>query len=544
MRLQLLCGSLVFAVACSDQTPAGSDGCGSNAACAAGEACVTGACMRLCQNDVDCPSGFACDGDVCRVSSGGMAPEITGIDAEGTPELDPGKVAHRVVRHVVIYGRNLAGATVRIDGTNFNRDLEVCSGDDEQLRVALPDGLVSGASYSLSVATQAGTCSSTLPVLQGEQGIQGIPGNDGAEGSPGADGPRGPEGDANGGMALWLDLDESGGATAFVDGSPFKNNAGRSAGGVAPDSLGHTGRSVSFSGGALTVPQGNDVPNTPVVTVEAWIAPQLPMDQNRSIIRKEGAYRLQQENQGLAFYVIAAAGPCTVSAASSALLAPGVWAHVSGAYDGQSAVVKVNGIVRARTTCANGPIAATAGSPIDIGGTVAGVVITEPYLGLIDEIRVWHHANIAPPAAAQVVNVTTFVSSTRVVMPDAATITMESFTVDKKSPTSNLLIEGTISGWADASGSMTQGWRLGSGTEVTAQSLFYDEGDHSKLFPSSAWITGHTTTGPQTLVFRYFTANGGGGNKPFVTYNPNGTDDARLAQTRSVYRVWEIEPAL
>ena len=144
--------------------------------------------------------------------------------------------------------------------------------------------------------------------------------------------------------------------------------------------------------------------------------------------------------------------------------------------------------------------------------------------------------------SGKVINVTFQVNSTRRVLSGAASITMESFTVNKKSPTSALLIQGSISGKNDHSGSMNQGWKYGAGTEVIAQGIMYTPDDHGKVFPTSAVITGHTTTGSQTMVFRYFTQNGGGGNMPFTVYNPNSTDDARLGQTKSVYTVWEIEP--
>ncbi|MBI5493785.1 MAG: hypothetical protein HY904_02095 [Deltaproteobacteria bacterium] len=144
----------------------------------------------------------------------------------------------------------------------------------------------------------------------------------------------------------------------------------------------------------------------------------------------------------------------------------------------------------------------------------------------------------------QILNLTLHANSTRRALPGSASHQMESFTVDKKSPTSLLLIEGTISGFGDASGSMTQAWKLGSGTEVVAQSVNYSASSsiHSRIYPTTVVLSGHTTTGPQTLVFRYYAANGGTGERPFNVYNPSATDDTRLAQTQSVYRVWEIEP--
>lgn len=141
-----------------------------------------------------------------------------------------------------------------------------------------------------------------------------------------------------------------------------------------------------------------------------------------------------------------------------------------------------------------------------------------------------------------IIGVTVFESATRKSLGGAASIVMESFTVNKKSPTSILLIEGSISGHTNASGSMQQGWKLGSGTEVLGQGLQYTADPHAKTFPTRAVITGHTTTGPQTMVFRYFCPNNDTGNRPFAIYNPNSSDDGRLGQTRSIYTVWEIEP--
>ncbi|MCA2982050.1 MAG: hypothetical protein INH41_22005 [Myxococcaceae bacterium] len=118
---------------------------------------------------------------------------------------------------------------------------------------------------------------------------------------------------------------------------------------------------------------------------------------------------------------------------------------------------------------------------------------------------------------------------------------METFTVDKRSPTSFLLIDGTISGWGAYSGDMQQGWRFGSAPEVLAQSVMYDASNLSKIYPTKA-VLFSSVTGPQPLVFRYFTANGQNGDRPFITYNPNSSDNARLGQTQSVYVVYEIEP--
>jgi hypothetical protein len=149
---------------------------------------------------------------------------------------------------------------------------------------------------------------------------------------------------------------------------------------------------------------------------------------------------------------------------------------------------------------------------------------------------------VGPPGPTKFVNLTIIDSSTRAVISPATSITLESFLYDKKSPTSYLLIEGTISARNTAAGAMQQGWRLGSGTEALAQSLTYTAQVHTVVIPTKAVISGQTTTGPQIMTFRYFTADNTTGNEPFGVYNPNSTDDTRLGQTHSVYTIWEMEP--
>jgi hypothetical protein len=98
----------------------------------------------------------------------------------------------------------------------------------------------------------------------------------------------------------------------------------------------------------------------------------------------------------------------------------------------------------------------------------------------------------------QIMNVTVHENSTRTLSGTSSSLIPETFQVDKKSADTCLLIQGTISGY--------------------------------------------TTTGLQIPTFRYFTQNSETCNAPFDVYNPNSTDDPRLAQTKSTYTVWEILP--
>ena len=140
----------------------------------------------------------------------------------------------------------------------------------------------------------------------------------------------------------------------------------------------------------------------------------------------------------------------------------------------------------------------------------------------------------------RVLDVTTYTSGTRQSLPVAVSVTMASFTVNKLSSTSTLVIHGTMSGRGEHAGDLQQGWKLGSGTEFNGQTCSYQNNTLGRVLSTSAVISGHTTTGSQTMVFRYYSVNGSA-NKPFQVYNPNASDDARLAQSSSMFTVTEVE---
>lgn len=153
----------------------------------------------------------------------------------------------------------------------------------------------------------------------------------------------------------------------------------------------------------------------------------------------------------------------------------------------------------------------------------------------------WVNRTAADAGLGKIINVTIHTNSTRMALPFSASTDLESFTVDKKRTDSVLLIQGTISAYDVTGRTMQQGWKLGGGTEVLAQSMTWYNGNSTAVVPTTVVIAGHTTTGPQTLVFRYF-ANDSITTPPFYVYNPNATDYPSLGQTCSVYTVWEISP--
>ncbi len=182
---ELAClGMSVLLASCSSSTTSSQD-CGGTA-CSPGEVCVADVCLKVCAGDPDCPQGRICENGVCVQGSRTGVPEIHSVGGSSDPRL-------------TIFGANFAGSAVTLalaDGSQSWR-LKVCSMLDDQIVVELPGNLVVGPTttdYTLSVVNQAGTCTSSLPVLQGVQGDQGIQGEQGLQGVQGAQGEQGPPG--------------------------------------------------------------------------------------------------------------------------------------------------------------------------------------------------------------------------------------------------------------------------------------------------------------------------------------------------------------
>ncbi len=142
-----------------------------------------------------------------------------------------------------------------------------------------------------------------------------------------------------------------------------------------------------------------------------------------------------------------------------------------------------------------------------------------------------------------ILGVTFYSDNARVALGLSGSVTLETLSVNKVSPTSTLLIEGTLSGYGDYSGAMTQQWQCVTTTgtiSVTAQGNTYTAQQYSVVVPTRAVMTG-VPAGSNVLTLRYFDYSGNS-DKPFNVYNPNSTDDPRFGQTQSVFYIWEIGP--
>jgi hypothetical protein len=144
------------------------------------------------------------------------------------------------------------------------------------------------------------------------------------------------------------------------------------------------------------------------------------------------------------------------------------------------------------------------------------------------------------------VNSALFTNNTRTSVTETAAdtnrVTLWSFSYNKQSSTSNLYVFGTMHGHTNDSGDIGLETSYGTTTVAGGWGYTFDSSGTSKIAPIGVGITGHTTTGSQTLSFLFFAANSAVGNRPFVIFNPNSSDDTRLNQTQSHAIVLEVEP--
>ena len=226
----------------------------------------------------------------------------------------------------------------------------------------------------------------------GPQGIQGEPGPPGEQGSPGEQGPPGESGSGGGGgmLAIQFEFDADGTPEEFEDSSGLENHATPS-GGLSGGSAGHTVYAVDFSGGIVTVPEGNSIPDSAQIWVEAWIKPDFPLDGvgERVIFEKAGAYTIKQIDNTVQFEVIGQRDPYNCEISASIAGHAGVWTHVAGWYNGLAVGVEIDGYTSS-LGCDIGPFARTLGEPFYVGATLDpnSGNRTRAFHGTIDEVRV------------------------------------------------------------------------------------------------------------------------------------------------------------
>jgi hypothetical protein len=187
---------------------------------------------------------------------------------------------------------------------------------------------------------------------------------------------------------LELELDELTGPN-FADSSGLGQEAVLVGSGLTTGMTGHSRSAVSMTGSAaLTVAGTTRMPRSSYVLAEAWVNPQ-QLSGNHVILTRPGSYSLEQNGAEVSFSVTAEAqtSPC-VATTTGASLVSGQWSHVAAWYDGLAISVTINGQLRVRANCRNGPLAWVADAPFHVGGLAQGTQVLNGFVGALDEVRV------------------------------------------------------------------------------------------------------------------------------------------------------------
>ena len=162
----------------------------------------------------------------------------------------------------------------------------------------------------------------------------------------------------------------------------------------------------------------------------------------------------------------------------------------------------------------------------------------------------------AQTKAAHVINFTRLINQTRRTLGGSSN-NQEMLAVDfgsfnKKESSSVLVFQGFIAGWLASAGAITCNLRVGgshsnyvlSGGTSSGYPIVhyaYDGQNYYQMGVISGHITGHSSTGNQSVLIGYRSASGGGA-RIFERINPNATDDSRIENSMqgSSISIWEI----
>ena len=162
----------------------------------------------------------------------------------------------------------------------------------------------------------------------------------------------------------------------------------------------------------------------------------------------------------------------------------------------------------------------------------------------------------AQTKAAHVINFTRLINQTRRTLGGSSN-NQEMLAVDfgsfnKKESSSILVFQGFIAGWLASAGAITCNLRVGgshsnyvlSGGSSSGYPIVhyaYNGHNYYQMGVISGHITGHSSTGNQSVNIGYRSASGGG-SRIFERINPNATDDSRIENSMqgSSISIWEI----
>ena len=161
---------------------------------------------------------------------------------------------------------------------------------------------------------------------------------------------------------------------------------------------GHSGRGLRFAdaGSAVRVSRRRSLNLDEAVTVEAWVLPGPSSDESRIIIAKNDEYLLRidkaPEGGRVSFFVHVGSPAVTWEprVSSEGPLAPGVWHHIAGTWDGRKLRLYIDGQLHGETERKGHPNPNP--YPVMVGNFEYPSCHGGAFGGVIDEVRIYRRA--------------------------------------------------------------------------------------------------------------------------------------------------------
>jgi hypothetical protein len=128
--------------------------------------------------------------------------------------------------------------------------------------------------------------------------------------------------------------------------------------------------------------------------------------------------------------------------------------------------------------------------------------------------------------------------STRTTLSTSAEANFWSFSYNKTVASSNLVVTAFVPLYARYSTTLSIGFRYAS-TDVWCGMYIGADSGGGNMCLIHGVLTGHTTTGSQTLALKWKSQTGESSQKPATTFCPNGSDSSQLNQTVAMATVYE-----
>ena len=139
-----------------------------------------------------------------------------------------------------------------------------------------------------------------------------------------------------------------------------------------------------------------------------------------------------------------------------------------------------------------------------------------------------------------IINIAQNTSNTRTALSSATSYTFMSFSYNQQKANSKIRIDMNFWGFGEASGATNIKIGYNSTFYSGFANMIYIAGSYTKPVFGHIYIDGASSTGNKTIQIAHESENSANA-RPFVTWNPNATDDVRLGQTTSYVTVTEYD---